>query len=160
MGGRTGALGKNTERDGYEVNFPLHLPAAAILVIVWLWRLEFESCGTGQRSEPVPAAFASSGKALLPGREKPWVVFSKPLFIGRPETACVTAMQRVTRGAYILDQLHRRWRGLGSFHELDSRVRSPSPPRPRQTRAASFSLDDAKNNNLIFIGSPVKNLAC
>jgi hypothetical protein len=45
-----------------------------------------------------------------------------------------------------------------AVHELD-RVFGLLHRRIRVKRGSLFSLDDAKNNNLIFIGSPVENLS-
>src|SRR5258708_17347881 len=59
-------------------------------------------------------------------------------------------------GSFILD----RYTGVGevlAVHELD-RVFGLLHRQLRLKRGTLFSLDDAKNNNLIFVGSPFENL--
>ncbi|HXE35629.1 MAG TPA: hypothetical protein VN087_17075, partial [Verrucomicrobiae bacterium] len=89
--------------------------------------------------------------------EEPWVVFSNAAFVGRPETGMRYRDAARDAGAPILDH----YTGVGevlAVHELD-RVFGLLHRRIRVKRGSLFSLDDAKNNNLIFIGSPVENLS-
>src|SRR5260221_5604045 len=60
------------------------------------------------------------------------------------------------KGSFILDH----YTGVGevlAVHELD-RVFGLLHRQIRLKRGNLFSLDDAKNNNLIFVGSPFENL--
>jgi hypothetical protein len=155
----TGALEKNTERRwGTEVISLSIFLAAAILVIVWLMATRNSSpVGLASEGEPVPAAFRVFWKGFTSGPEEPWVVFSNAAFIGRPETGMRYRDATRDAGAYILDH----YTGVGevlAVHELD-RVFGLLHRRVRVKRGSLFSLDDAKNNNLIFIGSPVENLS-
>jgi len=132
--------------------------AAAILVIVWLMATRNAGpVGLASESEPVPAAFRVFWKGFTSGPEEPWVVFSNAAFIGRPETGMRYRDAARDTGAPILDH----YTGVGevlAVHELD-RVFGLLHRRIRVKRGSLFSLDDAKNNNLIFIGSPVENLS-
>jgi hypothetical protein len=153
-----GALEKNTERRwGTEVISLSIFLAAAILVIVWLMATRNSSpVGLASEGEPVPAAFRVFWKGFTSGPEEPWVVFSNAAFIGRPETGMRYRDAARDAGAPILDH----YTGVGevlAVHELD-RVFGLLHRRIRVKRGSLFSLDDAKNNNLIFIGSPVENL--
>jgi hypothetical protein len=153
------ALEKSTERRwGTEVISLSIFLAAAILVIVWLMATRNAiPAGLASESEPVPAAFRVFWKGFTSGPEEPWVVFSNAAFIGRPETGMRYRDATRDAGAYILDH----YTGVGevlAVHELDS-VFGLLHRRIRVKRGSLFSLDDAKNNNLIFIGSPVENLS-
>jgi hypothetical protein len=153
------ALEKSTERRwGTEVISLSIFLAAAILVIVWLMATRNSGpVGLANESEPVPAAFRVFWKGFTSGPEEPWVVFSNAAFIGRPETGMRYRDAARDAGAPILDH----YTGVGevlAVHELD-RVFGLLHRRIRVKRGSLFSLDDAKNNNLIFIGSPVENLS-
>jgi len=153
------ALEMSTERRwGTEVISLSIFLAAAILVIVWLMATRTSSpVGAASEGEPVPAAFRVFWKGFTSGSEEPWVVFSNAAFIGRPETGMRYRDATRDAGAPILDH----YTGVGevlAVHELD-RVFGLLHRRIRVKRGSLFSLDDAKNNNLIFIGSPVENLS-
>jgi len=156
---RTEALEKSPERRwGTEVISLSIFLAAAILVIVWLMATRNSGpVGLASEGDPVPAAFRVFWKGFTTGPEEPWVVFSNAAFIGRPETGMRYRDAKRDAGAPILDH----YTGVGevlAVHELD-RVFSLLRRRIRVKRGSLFSLDDAKNNNLIFIGSPVENLS-
>jgi hypothetical protein len=153
------ALENSTERRwGTEVISLSIFLAAAILVIVWLMATRTSApVGAASEGEPVPAAFRVFWKGFTSGSEEPWVVFSNAAFIGRPETGMRYRDATRDAGAPILDH----YTGVGevlAVHELD-RVFGLLHRRIRVKRGSLFSLDDAKNNNLIFIGSPVENLS-
>jgi hypothetical protein len=153
------ALEQSTERRwGTEVISLSIFLAAAILVIVWLMATRTSApVGAASEGEPVPAAFRVFWKGFTSGSEEPWVVFSNAAFIGRPETGMRYRDATRDAGAPILDH----YTGVGevlAVHELD-RVFGLLHRRIRVKRGSLFSLDDAKNNNLIFIGSPVENLS-
>lgn len=156
---RTQALEKSTERRwGTEVISLSIFLAAAIVVIVWLIATRnSSSVGLASEIEPVPAAFRVFWKGFTTGPEEPWVVFSNAAFVGRPETGMRYRDTQRDGDTPILDH----YTGVGevlAVHELD-RVFGLLRRRIRVKRGSLFSLDDAKNNNLIFIGSPVENLS-
>jgi hypothetical protein len=132
--------------------------AAAIAVIVWLLATRNSAPGNpAAASDSVPAAFQVFWNGFVAGQEEPWVVFSNAAFVGRPETGMRYRDPQRDTGAPILDH----YTGVGEVlgvHELD-RVFGLFHRRIRVKRGSLFSLDDAKNNNLIFIGSPSENLS-
>jgi hypothetical protein len=106
--------------------------------------------------EVAPAAFRVFWNGFLSGQEEPWVIFSNAAFVGRPETGMRYYDNGRDKGSFILDH----YTGVGevlAVHELD-RVFGLLHRQIRIKRGSLFSLDDAKNNNLIFIGSPSENL--
>jgi hypothetical protein len=103
-----------------------------------------------------PAAFRVFWNGFVSGQEEPWVIFSNAAFVGRPETGMRYYDNGRDKGTLILDH----YTGVGevlAVHELD-RVFALLHRQIRVKRGSLFSLDDAKNNNLIFIGSPSENL--
>ena len=111
----------------------------------------------GSSAQGVPAAFAIFWKPFVTGAEEPWVIFSNGAFVGRPETGMrYYNPGRDPRPQMILDH----YTGVGevlAVHSLD-RVFNLLHRRIRVKRGSLFSLDDAKNNDLIFVGSPAENL--
>jgi len=90
------------------------------------------------------------------GSQPPWVIFSNGSFVGRPETGMRYFNPSTDPPTFILDH----YTGVGevlAIHQLDL-VFSSLNRQLRVKRGALFSLDDAKNNNLIFVGSPSENL--
>lgn len=92
--------------------------------------------------------FASSAGA-------PWVIFSNAAFVGRPETGMRYLDPVRDPRNLILDH----YTGVGevlAVHELDQLFNLLKHP-VLVKRGSLFSLDDARNNNLIFVGSPAEN---
>ena len=106
---------------------------------------------------PAPAAVHIFWKGFVSGPEEPWVIFSNAAFTGRPDTGMRYYDPKRDSKAQILDH----YTGVGevlAVHQLDI-VFSQLHQTIRVKRGSLFSLDDAKNNNLIFIGSPSENLS-
>ncbi len=107
-------------------------------------------------SEPVPAAYQIFWNRFLTGPQEPLVIFSNGSFVGRPETGMRYFNPASDMRAFILDH----YTGVGevlAIHQLDRVFGLLSRPIGVK-RGALFSLDDAKNNDLIFVGSPSENL--
>jgi hypothetical protein len=88
--------------------------------------------------------------------QQPWVIFSNGSFVGRPETGMRYFNPASDTRSFILDH----YTGVGevlAIHQLDHVFNGLNRPL-RVKRGALFSLDDAKNNDLIFVGSPSENL--
>lgn len=88
--------------------------------------------------------------------QQPWVIFSNGSFVGRPETGMRYFNPASDKRTFILDH----YTGVGevlAIHQLDHVFEILNRPL-RVKRGALFSLDDAKNNDLIFVGSPSENL--
>jgi hypothetical protein len=107
-------------------------------------------------SQGAPAAYQIFWNRFLTGPQQPWVIFSNGSFVGRPETGMRYFNPSSDTRAFILDH----YTGVGevlAIHELDHVFALLNRPI-RVKRGALFSLDDAKNNDLIFVGSPSENL--
>jgi hypothetical protein len=132
------------------------LGVAAVVILVLLWSRNSAQAGFSREGELAPAAFRVFWNGFVSGQEEPWVVFSNAAFVGRPETGMRYYDTVKDKGSFILDH----YTGVGevlAVHELD-RVFGLLHRQIRIKRGSLFSLDDAKNNNLIFIGSPFENL--
>jgi hypothetical protein len=116
-----------------------------------------------QRVRPQPASNQAAAAAyeifwnrFLTGPQQPWVIFSNGSFVGRPETGMRYFNPSSDKRTFILDH----YTGVGevlAIHELDH-IFALLNRTIRVKRGALFSLDDAKNNDLVFVGSPSENL--
>src|ERR1700686_4471866 len=107
-------------------------------------------------AEPAPAAFRIFWGSFLSVPLRPWVIFSNGAFVGRPETGMRYLDPKRDSRSVILDH----YTGVGevlAVHELDSVFAQLGRPILVK-RGSLLSLDDAKNNNLIFLGSLAENL--
>ena len=132
------------------------LALAAVTILALLWTRSSAQAGLSREGELAPAAFRVFWNGFATGQEEPWVIFSNAAFVGRPETGMRYYDAAKDKGSFILDH----YTGVGevlAVHELD-RVFGLLHRQIRIKRGSLFSLDDAKNNNLIFIGSPFENL--
>ena len=106
--------------------------------------------------QPVPAAYQIFWSRFANRAQQPWVIFSNGQFVGRPETGMRYFNPASDARTFILDH----YTGVGevlAIHQLDNVFAMLNRPL-RVKRGALFSLDDAKNNDLIFVGSPSENL--
>jgi hypothetical protein len=132
------------------------LGLATLTIFGLLWSRNSAQAGLAHESEVAPAAFRVFWNGFVSGHEEPWVIFSNAEFVGRPETGMRYYDTTKDKGSFILDH----YTGVGevlAVHELD-RVFGVLHRQIRLKRGNLFSLDDAKNNNLIFVGSPFENL--
>src|SRR5258708_7162335 len=132
---------------------------AALAVIGWLtWtrRNSGISSANGAAEILAPTPIRTFWKGVITGPEEPWVVFSNAAFVGRPNTGMRYYDAAKDAKLPILDH----YTGVGevlAVHNLDI-VFGELHQALRVKRGSLFSLDDAKNNDLIFIGSPSENL--
>jgi len=138
------------------ISMSVLLALAAVTILGLLWSRSSAQAGLSREGELAPAAFRVFWNGFATGQEEPWVIFSNAAFVGRPETGMRYYDTAKDKGSFILDH----YTGVGevlAVHELD-RVFGLLHRQIRIKRGSLFSLDDAKNNNLIFIGSPFENL--
>jgi len=119
-----------------------------------------------RRSSDGPGAAAAELSSTVPirtfwlgfihGPAEPWVIFSNAQFVGAPTSGMRYYNAARDGKTPILDH----YTGVGevlAVHNLDM-VFGALHQKLRVKRGSLFSLDDAKNNDLIFIGSPGENL--
>ena len=105
---------------------------------------------------PPPTALESLWRGFLDTPDEPWVIFSNAEFVGRPETGMHYFRPGIDRSSDILDHYTGVGEVLG-IHELDHMF-TEFHHELRVKRGRLLSLDDALNNDLIFVGSPSENL--
>jgi hypothetical protein len=106
--------------------------------------------------ESIPPAYRIFWSRFITGPQPPWVIFSNANFVGRPQTNMRYFNPSTDSREVVLDH----YTGVGevlAVHELD-RVFGVLNRPLRVKRGALFSLDDVRNNDLIFLGSPAENL--
>jgi hypothetical protein len=106
--------------------------------------------------ESVPAVYQIFWSRFVNASQPPWVIFSNANFVGRPQTNMRYFNPTTDSREAVLDH----YTGVGevlAIHELDRVFGLLNHPL-RVKRGALFSLDDVRNNDLIFIGSPAENL--
>jgi hypothetical protein len=133
------------------------LAASVALIVDLLLTRKHPDVIQADASETVPpAALRTFWKPFLTGQEVPLVIFSNAAFIGRPETG----MRYHNPADDPNERIFDHYTGVGevlAVHNLDS-VFGLFHRQIVVKRGSLFSLDDAKNNDLIFVGSPSENL--
>ena len=134
----------------------LSLVLVAALAAVAALSSELNSIREKSRSElSSSAALRIFWSQFVSGAGAPWVVFSNAAFVGRPETGMRYLDPVRDPRNLILDH----YTGVGevlAVHALDQVFNLLKHP-VLVKRGSLFSLDDARNNNLIFVGSPAEN---
>ena len=133
----------------------LSLLLAGSLLALFLTRKTTPTIFAGD-VKPAPAAFQTFWKPFLTGPEEPWIVFSNAAFVGRPETG----MRYFNSSRDPKNVIWDHYTGVGeviAVHSLDQ-VFGLLHRNLRVKRGSLFSLDDAQNTHLIFVGSPSENL--
>jgi hypothetical protein len=147
-----------TPRRWFSVLLVLAIVVTAVVSVATDRFLTRGSAGSRPANEAAeaPVAFHVFWKGFLTGPEEPWVIFSNAAFVGRPDTGMRYYNRARDEKAFILDH----YTGVGevlAVHALD-KVFASLHQDLHVKRGSLFSLDDAKNNDLIFIGSPSENL--
>jgi len=127
------------------------------VALIALFVTSRESSLAGSRNEEsVPTSLQVFWKPFLHSADEPWVVFSNAAFFGRPETG----IRYYNPARDPADAVWDHYTGVGevlAVHNLDQ-VFAALHRQIRVKRGSLFSLDDVKNNDLIFVGSPSENL--
>ncbi|HYM07560.1 MAG TPA: hypothetical protein VEU11_13455 [Terriglobales bacterium] len=151
-----GMAAEDRTKDGWKLAFLILLAMVIVAAATVALLLGRSPRAVDQASEPVPAAFTTFWKAFDNGPEEPWVIFSNGAFVGRPETG----MRYFDPVRDSHDDILDYYTGVGevlAVHALDHTFRLLRR-QIRVKRGSLLSLDDVKNNDMIFVGSPAENL--
>jgi hypothetical protein len=145
------------QRHPFVVGFWILAALSAGLLVALVALLIGRQAAPSSMQAKAAPVFHKFWQEFIDTPERPWVIFSNAEFIGRPETGMRYYDARRDPGTSILDHYTGVGEVLG-IHELDSLFTSLNHS-VRVKRGRLLSLDDAKNNDLIFIGSPTENLS-
>jgi len=129
----------------------------AVISIAALLAGRITGNGSPKVDESAPAAYRVFWHSFIAGPDAPWVIFSNGAFIGRPETG----LRYFNPARDSRDAISDHYTGVGevlAVYDLNQ-VFAQLRRQIRVKRGSLFSLDDAQNNNLIFVGSPAENLS-
>ena len=133
------------------------LAGSIIANVGFVWARRSRRPVASSPADAAPPIFQLFWQPFLTGPEEPWVVFSNAGFIGRPETG----MRYFHPAEDSPDRILGHYTGVGevlAVSDLDhlfGQLRHGIHIK----RGSLFTPDDAKNNDLIFVGSPAENLA-
>src|SRR5580658_2931218 len=129
--------------------------------VLWNRRVPSSTSGSSALASPgVPRAagpLADFWRPFTSGTDAPWVIFSNAAFVGRPETGMRYYNSRQDSKVAVYDH----YTGVGevlAIHALDDAF-GVLGRTILVKRGSLFTLDDVKDNNLIFVGSPSENLS-
>jgi hypothetical protein len=139
------------------IGLSIALAVALLAVVSLLLRRKTPDAALAAPATPGSAAMRTFWKPFNAGSEEPWVIFSNAAFVGRPETG----MRYFNLRQDPKESVHDHYTGVGevlAVHDLDQ-VFEGLGQHLRVKRGSLFTLDDAKNTDLIFVGSPSENLS-
>ncbi len=138
------------------------LVVVVIVLASLLWarkRVTVPGTSTAAAAPVMNGPLAEFWRPFTSAREEPWVIFSNAAFVGRPETGMRYLNSR--QDAASTTRVYDHYTGVGevlAVHALDE-VFNSLGRKLRVKRGSLFSLDDANNTDLIFVGSPSENLS-
>jgi len=135
----------------------LMIAVIALASLLWLHRRGTAAATRAATETVATGPLAQFWRPFLSAQEEPWVIFSNAAFVGRPETG----MRYFNSHEDSKTRVYDHYTGVGevlAVHSLDE-VFSSLGRKLRVKRGSLFSLDDANNTNLIFVGSPSENLS-
>jgi hypothetical protein len=130
--------------------------AVSLVTIVWLLATRQPATTSASQPDSVAESLQVFWRPFLSSPEQPWVIFSNAAFVGRPEVG----LRYYSPARDSKSQVFDHYTGVGevlAVHGLDH-VFETFHRQLRVKRGSLFTLDDAQNNNLIFVGSPSENL--
>ncbi len=134
------------------------LIVAMVMLVSLLWtRKQADAASNTGGVRPMAGPLAEFWRPFTSGAEEPWVIFSNAAFTGRPETG----MRYYNSSQDSKTAVYDHYTGVGevlAVHSLDDAFGSLGR-KLRVKRGSLFTLDDANDANLIFVGSPSENLS-
>lgn len=135
----------------------LSLLLFAAIVVIAVLITQKSTLKAANADQSTPAVYRVFWRNFATASDPPWVIFSNGAFVGRPETGLRYFNPARDSREAILDH----YTGVGevlAIYDLEQ-VFNQLNRQIRVKRGSLFSLDDAQDNNLIFVGSPAENLS-
>jgi hypothetical protein len=143
-------------RSAFAIPVLATLLVVAVIAVLALLFTRNAAPAPSSANDQVAPVLTVFWKRFTVGPQEPWVIFSNGAFVGRPETGLRYFNPALDSRQAILDH----YTGVGevlAVYDLDH-VFGSLHKGIRVKRGSLFSLDDAQDNNLIFVGSPAENL--
>jgi hypothetical protein len=153
---------ESTARFGNQKRVVIALAILAIMllasgsVIYVIHRRAAESVIKNAVTVPSPMAFQTFWYPFFHGPQETAVVFSNAIFVGNPQTG----LRYFDPSRDSRDQINQHYTGIGELLgalEL-GRLFQKFGSHFRIKPGGLFTFDEARSNNLIFVGSPMENL--
>jgi len=143
-------------REPYRVALLLLSISCFGLLLALVYLAKNRPAPVAEIQPEIPAPLKVFWRVFIDAPERTWVVFSNAEFVGRPETGLRYLDPAKDRGHAIFDH----YTGIGevmAIHELDQ-LFTQFRHGVVVKRGRLLAMDDVKNNDLIFVGSPSENL--
>jgi hypothetical protein len=143
-------------RDHYKITAWLLAICSCVLLVSLIYTARNRPAPIAEVGAEIPPPLRALWHVFIDAPERTWVVFSNAEFVGRPETGLRYLDPAKDKGHAIFDH----YTGIGevmAIHELDqlfTQFRRGIVVK----RGRLLAMDDVKNNDLIFVGSPSENL--
>jgi len=134
----------------------LFVSLVVVANLLWARKRAEPSVASAHEIPSAAGQLAEFWKPFTTG-EEPWVIYSNAAFVGRPETG----MRYYNASQDGSTKVYDHYTGVGevlAIHDLDEAF-AELGRHIRVKRGSLFSLDDTRNANLIFVGSPSENLS-
>lgn len=128
----------------------------ASIIFIYVYVSHRKSLALEAANSQPPLALRTFWGPFLQDSEAPFVVFSNAEFVGNP----ITGMRYYDRSRDSGNQISQHYTGIGEVmgvEELEGLFLHLGQ-QFQIKRGGLFTLDDARTNNLIFVGSPTENL--
>jgi hypothetical protein len=132
------------------------LAAAGVLIAVFHRSPGSSDTAGNQTAQAAPPSLRTFWGPFLQGSDVPFVVFSNAQFVGNP----IKGMRYYDPSKDSRGQVTQHYTGIGEVMGVEE-LEGLFLHFGRQfqiKRSGLFTLDDARKNNLIFVGSPTENL--
>ncbi len=132
------------------------ISAAGVLIVVSHRSPGSSNTAANQTAQSAPQSLQTFWGPFLQGSQAPFVIFSNAQFVGNP----ITGMRYYDPSKDPRDQISEHYTGIGEVMGVEE-LEGLFLRLGRQIqikRGGLFTLDDARKNNLIFVGSPTENL--
>ena len=161
LAGSVTAVGVQTVPAQWRIGVIILVASLMVSLVVLgslLWtRKQVDATPAVASTAPAIGPLADFWRPFTSGTEEPWVIFSNAAFVGRPETG----MRYYNSHKDSTTAVYDHYTGVGevlAVHSLDEAF-GRLGRKLRVKRGSLFSLDDAHDANLIFVGSPSENLS-
>jgi hypothetical protein len=144
-------------RNPYRVAVALLAILSCALIVTLLYVARRRPASVTEVRQEIPTSLKAFWQVFMGAPERTWVVFSNAEFVGRPETGLRYLDPVKDKNEAIFDH----YTGIGevmAIHELDQ-LFTQFRHGVVVKRGRLLAMDDVKNNDLIFVGSPSENLA-